>query len=117
MRYAVLIYQDERTWSEATAAERDAMHAAHTAFDEAVRARAQMLGGDALVGVAGATTLRRDAEGRPVVTDGPFAETAEQLGGFYLLEAGDLDTVVDLCTLLPQRYSLEIRPVADMSRG
>jgi hypothetical protein len=115
MQYAVLIYQDERLWTEATAEQRASYHAAHTAFDEAVRSRAKMLGGEALVGVAGATTLRHDADGRRVVTDGPFAETTEQLGGFYLVDAPDLDTMVDLCDLLPHAYALEVRPVADLS--
>jgi hypothetical protein len=115
MQYAVLIYSDERLWTEASAEQRAAYHAAHTAFDEAVRSRATMLGGEALVGVAAATTLRHGPDGARLVTDGPFAETAEQLGGFYLVEAPDLDTMVDLCDLLPHQYVLEVRPVADMS--
>jgi hypothetical protein len=115
MQYAVLIYSDERLWTEASAEQRAAYHAAHTAFDEAVRSRATMLGGEALVGVAAATTLRHGPDGARLVTDGPFAETAEQLGGFYLVEARDLDTMVDLCDLLPHQYVLEVRPVADMS--
>jgi hypothetical protein len=117
VKYAVLIYQDERMWSEATSDERAAYHAAHTAFDEAVRARARLLGGEALTGVANATTLRSGAGGGRVLTDGPFAETAEQFGGFYLVDAPDLDTMTDLCTLLPGEYTLEIRPVADMSNA
>jgi hypothetical protein len=115
MQYAVLIYSDERLWTEASAEQRAAYHAAHTAFDEAVRSRATMLGGEALVGVAAATTLRHGPDGARLVTDGPFAETAEQVGGFYLVEAPDLDTMVDLCDLLPHQYVLEVRPVADMS--
>jgi hypothetical protein len=115
MQYAVLIYCDERLWTEASAEQRAAYHAAHTAFDEAVRSRATMLGGEALVGVAAATTLRHGPDGARLVTDGPFAETAEQLGGFYLVEAPDRDTMVDLCDLLPHQYVLEVRPVADMS--
>ena len=117
MKYAVLIYQDERMWAEASAEERARYHQAHTAFDEAVRSRAKMLGGEALTGVADATTLRHDSAGRRVLTDGPFAESTEQLGGFYLVEAPDLDTVVDLCDLLPHGYAVEVRPVADMSQA
>jgi hypothetical protein len=115
MKYAVLIYQDERMWAEATAEQRAAYHAAHDVFDRAVRDRADMLGGEALTGVATATTIRRGADGTPELTDGPFAETAEQLGGFYLVEAPDLDTMTELCALLPAQYTLEVRPVADMS--
>jgi hypothetical protein len=115
VKYAVLIYQDERMWTEATAEERAAYHAAHTAFDEAVRSRAKLLGGEALVGVASATTVRWDAGDHRTVTDGPFAETTEQLGGLYLVDAPDLDAMTELCGLLPHQYTLEVRPVADMS--
>jgi hypothetical protein len=115
MRYAVLLYQDERVWTEATAEQREAYHAAHNAFDEAARARAEVYGGEALTSMVNATTLRHDTDGNRLVTDGPFAETIEQLGGFYLVEAPDLDTLTDLCDLLPHAYAIEMRPVADMS--
>jgi hypothetical protein len=115
MRYAVLLYQDERVWTEATAEQREAYHAAHKAFDEAARARAEVYGGEALTSMVNATTLRHDTDGNRLVTDGPFAETIEQLGGFYLVEAPDLDTLTDLCDLLPHAYAIEMRPVADMS--
>jgi len=115
MRYAVLLYQDERVWTEATAEQREAYHAAHNAFDEAARARAKVYGGEALTSMVNATTLRHDTDGNRLVTDGPFAETIEQLGGFYLVEAPDLDTLTDLCDLLPHAYAIEMRPVADMS--
>jgi hypothetical protein len=115
MRYAVLLYQDERVWTQATAEQREAYHAAHKAFDEAARARAEVYGGEALTSMVNATTLRHDTDGNRLVTDGPFAETIEQLGGFYLVEAPDLDTLTDLCDLLPHAYAIEMRPVADMS--
>jgi hypothetical protein len=115
MRYAVLLYQDERVWTEATAEQREAYHAAHKAFDEAARARAEVYGGEALTSMVNATTLRHDTDGNRLVTGGPFAETIEQLGGFYLVEAPDLDTLTDLCDLLPHAYAIEMRPVADMS--
>jgi hypothetical protein len=117
MKYAVLIYSDERMWAEATAEERARYHQAHTAFDEAVRSQAKMLGGEALTGVADATTLRHGPDGRRILTDGPFAETTEQLGGFYLVDATDLDAILELCELLPHQYALEVRPVADMSNA
>jgi len=115
MRYAVLLYQDERVWTEATAEQREAYHAAHNAFNEAAHARAEVYGGEALTSMVNATTLRHDTDGNRLVTDGPFAETIEQLGGFYLVEAPDLDTLTDLCDLLPHAYAIEMRPVADMS--
>ena len=115
MKYTVLIYQDERMWTEATAEQRAAFHAAHDAFDAAVRAQAAMLAGEALTGAANATTLRGDGTGGRVLTDGPFTETTEQLGGFYVVEAPDLDAMTGLCALLPAAYTLEIRPVVDMT--
>ena len=115
MKYTVLIYQDERMWTEATAEQRAAFHAAHDAFDAAVRTQAAMLAGEALTGAANATTLRGDGNGRRVLTDGPFTETTEQLGGFYVVEAPDLDAMTELCALLPAAYTLEIRPVVDMT--
>lgn len=111
----MLLYQDERIWTGATEGERAAMHAAHTAFDEAARSRGALLGGEALTGAANTTTMRRGPDGGRVLSDGPFAETTEQLGGFYLLEALDLDQVIALCALLPAAYVIEVRPVADMS--
>lgn len=115
MKYVVLLYADERRWPTLTEAERDETVRAHLAFDAAVSRRATSLGGEALADTDEATTLRRDADRRPVVSDGPFAETVEQLGGFYLLEADDLDVVTSVCEELPHWYTVEIRPVVDMS--
>ncbi|WP_182112394.1 MULTISPECIES: YciI family protein [unclassified Actinotalea] len=113
MKFLVLIYQDESVWRDATPAEQERYYAEHEAFSAAVPERGcTMLAGEALVGVASATTVRRRGE-HVDISEGPFAETAEQLGGFYLLDAPDLDAVTDLCRLLPE-YTLEIRPVADM---
>jgi hypothetical protein len=95
VKYEVLLYQDERIWTDATADQQAEYVAAHTAFDRAVRESAAMLAGEALVSAADATTLRR-VDGREVLTDGPWAETAEQLGGFYLVDAPDLDAMLRL---------------------
>lgn len=111
MKYLVLMaYEDEDAWDTLSAEERQTYFDAHDAFDRAVRERATMLAGEALAASSAATTLRR-VDGRPVLTDGPYAETAEQLGGFYLVDAPDLDVMVELCQLLPPSYSVEIRPV------
>jgi len=87
--------------------------AQHAAFDEACAARpgVEILGGEALGDASTATTLRTRG-GRMAVTDGPFAEAAEQIGGFYVLDAPDLDTVIELCAVLPD-YDIDIRPVLD----
>lgn len=86
----------------------------HGAFAEACAARegVEMVGGEALGDGSTATTLRT-VDGEMTVTDGPFAEAAEHIGGFYILDAPDLDTVVELCGVLPA-YEIDIRPVLDM---
>lgn len=114
MKVLVLIYQDEQVWRDASPDEQAQYYREHEAFDRAVRDTegCEILSSEALVGVASATTVRRRGD-ELVLTDGPFAETVEQLGGFYLLEVPDLDTAVDLVRHLPE-YTLEIRPVADM---
>jgi hypothetical protein len=110
VRYAVLLAYEPSLWRDATDDERAAYHQAHLAFHDAVGARARLVAGEALADADMATTLRRVA-GRPVLTDGPLAESAEQVGGLYLVDAPDLDVMTSLCELLPQRYSIEIRPV------
>jgi hypothetical protein len=85
------------------------------AFDEACAARpgVEIVGGEALGDGSVATTLRTRG-GELTITDGPFAEAAEQIGGFYLIEAPNFDTVVELCRILPA-YDIDIRPVLDVS--
>jgi hypothetical protein len=86
----------------------------HGEFGEACEERSgvEMLGGEALGDGSMATTLRT-VGGELTITDGPFAEAAEQIGGFYIVEAPDLDTVIDLCRILPA-YDIEIRPVLEI---
>lgn len=86
---------------------------AHDAFAAAVRDRGAIVAGEALGEAATATTMRW-AEGQVVLTDGPYAETVEQLGGFYLIDIGDLDQLTELCSLLPPIYSIEIRPTMEV---
>lgn len=114
MRYLVLLAEDEQSWEQATEAQREAVMQAHYAFDAAVRDRAVMVAGEALAGADEARTLR-PGDGERVVADGPYAESAEQIGGFYLVDAPDLDTVTELVGLLPAGYTIEIRPCIDIS--
>lgn len=110
MKILVLMTEtDPGAWDTATDEERDAVFAAHTAFDRAVRERGTIDAGEALLGVETARTLRT-VGGERVVTDGPYAETAEQLGGFYLIDVADLDEAVELVRLLPAGYTVEVRP-------
>lgn len=116
MKYFVLLASDgEMTpWGELTAEEQAAGMEKHVAFDAACRARdgVEILSGEALGDGSMATTMRT-RRGELTITDGPFAEAAEQIGGYYLIDAPDLDTVVELCRILPA-YDIDIRPVLDL---
>lgn len=116
MKYFVLLagYGEMPTWDELSPEAQEAGMAQHIAFAEASDARegVEIVSGEALGEGSMATTLRTSG-GEMSVTDGPFAEAAEQIGGFYLLEAPDLDTVIDLCRILPG-YDIDIRPVLDL---
>lgn len=115
MKYFVLLagYGEMPAWDELSPEAMEAEMAKHMAFDEACSARdgVELLGGEALGDGSVATTLRTRG-GEMTITDGPFAEAAEHIGGYYLLDAPDLDTVVELCRSLPA-YDIDIRPVVD----
>lgn len=117
MKYFLLLagYGEMTPWDELTPDQQDEGMAKHVAFSEACAARpdVEIVSGEALGGGSTATTLRTRG-GEMAITDGPFAEAAEQIGGYYVLEAPDLDTVVDLCKIMPA-YDIEIRPVLDLS--
>jgi hypothetical protein len=113
VKVLVLMAATEGGWDTATAEQRQEVTDAHTAFHKAVAERATMLAGEALAESPEARTLRH-VDGVPVVTQGPYAETVEQIGGFYLVEAESLDLVVEICHLLPSSYAVEVRPVIDI---
>jgi hypothetical protein len=117
MRYFVLLasFGELPTWDELTADEQEAQMAQLGAFDEACAARpgVEILSQAPLGDGSTATTLRTRG-GEMTITDGPFAEAAEQIGGYYLLDSPDLDTVIELCRILPA-YDIDIRPVLDIS--
>jgi hypothetical protein len=109
MKYLVLMAGEEGGWDTATPEQRQAVMDAHTAFHKAVADRAMMLAGEALAESPAGRTLRH-VDGAPLVTEGPFAEGVEQLGGFYLIEADSQELVLELCRLLPTSYAVEVRP-------
>jgi len=113
VKVLVLMAATEGGWDTATAEQRQEVMDAHTAFHKAVAERATMLAGEALAESPEARTLRH-VDGSPVVTQGPYAETVEQIGGFYLVEAESIDLVVEMCHLLPSSYAVEVRPVIDI---
>jgi len=112
MQYMLLIYDNEANSKGAPAAEREKMFAAYREFTRSVIQSGHMKGGDALQPTSTATTVRV-REGKTLTTDGPFAETKEQLGGYYLVEAKDLDEATKLAARIPsaQWGSIEVRPV------
>ena len=117
MKYFVLLagYGEMPAWDELTESEQEAAMAAHGAFDEACTARPGVeIVSEASLGEGSMATTLRTRAGEMTITDGPFAEAAEQIGGFYLIDAPDLDTVIDLCKLLPA-YDIDIRPVIEIS--
>lgn len=111
MKYALLLYGDAKQWQEATPEEQEESFALHTAYTRMLTERGAYLTGEALDGPSAAVTLRK-GEGPVVRTDGPFAETVEHLGGFYLIEARDLDEAIELAKACPEPI-IEVRPVVE----
>jgi hypothetical protein len=107
-QYMILIYESETGWQKASPEEWQGTMEAHGRFAQQVGERGgKILGGNALQPTATATTIRGD-----VVTDGPFVETKEVLGGYYLIEARDLDHALELGKLCPAPFGgVEVRPV------
>ena len=115
MRYALLIYASEQDWANQTEEDSQAQFQEYMAFTKDIVDRGIYQSGEALQATATATTVRvRDGE--TLSTDGPFAETKEQLGGFYVVEAKDLDEAIEVAARIPdvRRGSIEIRPVMDV---
>ena len=116
MKYFVLLagFGELPAWDDLSDQEQEAQMGELGAFDEACAARpgVEIVSAEALGDGSTATTLRTRG-GEMTITDGPFAETAEQIGGYYLLDAPDLDTVIELCRILPA-YDIEIRPALEV---
>ena len=112
MQYMLLIYDAEKDWARVSDAERANVLAEYGTFTEGIVKSGHFKAGDALQPTSTATTVRvRD--GKTMTTDGPFAETKEQLGGYYLIEAKDLDDAVAIAARIPsaRNGSIEVRPV------
>ena len=113
MKYMLLVYMDEKAMTDT---ERQACYVESTQLTHDLHACGQYLGASPLHPVATATSVRiRD--GKPLVTDGPFAETREQLGGFFMIEARDLDEALSIAARIPgaRKGTIEVRPVMEMS--
>jgi hypothetical protein len=111
MKYMLLIYGDEKAWTEA---EREACCVESTELAHQLKAEGQFLATAPLLPVAAATSLQI-REGKRLVTDGPFAETREQLGGYFLIDARDLDEAIAIAARIPaaRKGTVEIRPVLE----
>jgi hypothetical protein len=114
MQYMLLIYQDaefERTWADATDERRQELYAKYGAFGELLQRRGALVAGNELGLSHTATTVRENGDDF-VITDGPFAETAEQLGGYYIVDARDLDEALEFAKALPSEI-VEVRPIVE----
>jgi hypothetical protein len=112
MQYLLLIYDNEKTWADMPPEEQGRMFGEYMQFTKDIRASGHHRAGDALQPVSTATTVRVRG-GKVSKTDGPFAETREQLGGYYLIEARDLDEATAIAARIPSAKigSIEVRPI------
>jgi len=115
MRYVLLIYASEAASSRMTQEERAALMQAHSAFANEMQQRGLLASGEALQSTSTAATVRV-RNGKMLITDGPFAETKEQLAGYYVLNCKDLDEAIEMAARIPDALSgsVEIRPVLEL---
>jgi hypothetical protein len=114
MQYMLLIYGEENLWTSRTEEDLQALYAGYGKLTGELRAQGKLLAGDELQSIATATTVQV-RQGETLVSDGPFAETKEVLGGYYVVEAESLDEAIEWAAKIPdaQDGKIEIRPVVD----
>lgn len=115
MKYTLMIYDDEKGgWGKLSQAEQQQMIAEYRQLTQQIKDDGQYIAGQQLHPTSAATSVRV-RNGKRVVTDGPFAETSEQLGGFYLINARNLDEAIDIAGRIPsaRQGTIEIRPVVE----
>ena len=115
MQYLCLIYGDETQWEKWSKPELEKMMGEYFEFGDSIRQGGQYIGGNPLQPTRTATTVRV-RNGKVSTTDGPFAETKEQLGGYYLIEAKDLNEAIQIGARIPgaKHGSIEVRPIQEM---
>src|SRR4030095_11782561 len=113
MKYMLLIYHDEKAWDQLSEPERQKIYSDYRQLIEEIKKTGQHLAGSQLHGTSTATSVRV-REGKQLTTDGPFAETKEQLGGYFLIEAGNLDEAIAIAARVPsaRNGTIEVRAVA-----
>lgn len=116
MRYMLLICHDEKAWGELSEAERSEVYAEYRQFAQQIKASGHHLDGSQLQ-PASTATIVRVRNGKRIVTDGPFAETREQLGGYFLVEARDLDEAIAIAARIPSARTgtIEVRPLVGVA--
>jgi hypothetical protein len=114
MKYLLLIYHEEQAWDTLTEDERKKIYSEYGKFTQEIMASGHHLGGFELHPISTATSVRV-RNGEQLATDGPFAETKEQLGGYYLIEAKDLDEAIGIAARIPSARmgTIEVRPVSE----
>ena len=114
MKYLCLIYENEQEWASLSEDQGNAIMQEYYAFTDTYRKSGHVLAGDALQPTETATTVRV-RNGKLSTTDGPFAETREQLGGYYLVEAKDLNEAIQIAAKIPaaRNGSIEVRPIME----
>jgi hypothetical protein len=117
MKYLCLIYDEEKKLQSMTKSEMDGLMQEYFTFTDEIQKSGNLLGGNDLQPVQNATTVRV-RNGKVSTTDGPFAETKEQLGGYYLIEAADLNEAIQIAARIPSAKlgSIEVRPVQEHHR-
>ena len=117
MKYLCLIYDEEKKAAAMSRSELEAIMGEYFAFTDAIRKSGNYIGGEALQPVQTATTVRV-RNGKVSTTDGPFAETKEQLGGFYFINARDLNDAIQIASKIPSARtgSIEVRPIMEFDR-
>lgn len=117
MKYLCLIYENEKNWESLSPGDSEAIMNEYFTFTGDIQKNGKYIAGEALQPTATATTVRV-RNGKVSTTDGPFAETKEQLGGFYLIEAKDLNDAIQVASRIPSaRFgAIEVRPVVDFSQ-
>jgi hypothetical protein len=114
MIYMLMIYADEADWTTKSEAEMAPIMHAHEHLEQDLRKTGKYKGCGGLAPTSAATTVRLGA-GKPLITDGPYAESKEQFGGYYLVDAKDLDEVLSFAARIPGfgNRAVEVRPVLD----
>jgi hypothetical protein len=117
MKYLCLIYDEEKKLDSMPKSESEAFMGEYFAFTNGIKQSGHYLGGNALQPISAATTVRV-RNGKVSTTDGPFAETKEQLGGYYLIEARDLNDAIQVASKIPSARigSIEVRPIMEFSQ-